>query len=130
MSDSEYGKNLLARINAMGVTLLIDDFGTGYSSLRYLRELPVDTLKIDRVFVSGSEGAEVADPAIVASVIDLGHALGLRVTAEGVETPAQLDALRTLGTDVCQGYLFGRPVGVAEASTLLRTRASETVDER
>ena len=126
---NEIGQRL-SQLRDLGVHVAIDDFGTGYSSLRYLRELPVDSLKIDRVFVSGTDGAEVADPAIVASVIDLGHALGLRVTAEGVETPAQLDALKTLGADVCQGYLFGRPVDVDAAFGLLRADIGDRIRER
>ena len=109
----------LNRLRESGVKVAIDDFGTGYSSLRYLRELPADVLKIDRAFVSGSYDTELADPPIVASVIDLGHAVGLEVIAEGVETPAQLEALQLLGADVVQGFLFSRPVEFNDAKDML-----------
>jgi EAL domain-containing protein (putative c-di-GMP-specific phosphodiesterase class I) len=97
------------------VTLAIDDFGTGYASLTHLRRLPVDVLKIDHSFVSGlceSKDSEVT----VVSIVALGHALGLTVTADGVETADQLDALRALGCDRAQGRQLGRPVPVAELS--------------
>ena len=114
------GERLLA-LRELGVRVAIDDFGTGYSSLRYLRELPVDILKIDRAFVS-ADASQLHDPTIVASVTDLGHALGLEVVAEGIETPAQLDALRTLGVDSGQGYLFGHPTPAEDATALLIER--------
>ena len=98
----------LTDLRSLGVRISIDDFGTGYSSLAYLRTLPIDELKIDRSFV-----VPVADDpsaaAIVASVVTLGHALGLSVLAEGVETAAQLTALRELGCDMAQGFYLARP---------------------
>jgi EAL domain-containing protein (putative c-di-GMP-specific phosphodiesterase class I) len=103
----------LQALRAMGVGLSVDDFGTGYSSLRYLKHLPVDEIKVDRSFV----GAMLASPdeaAIVKSVVDLGHNLGLTVVAEGVEDAGTLRALRALSCDIAQGYLIGRP-GTAEA---------------
>lgn len=115
LDDAEAIGERLAALRALGVRVAIDDFGTGYSSLRYLRELPVDILKIDRAFISAEHG-QLHDPTIVASVTDLGHALGLEIVAEGIETPAQLDALRTLGIDSGQGYLFGRPAPAYEAT--------------
>jgi len=85
----------------------IDDFGTGYSSLSYLRDLPIDEIKIDRSFVADiSDG----DDVVVRSIIDLGHALGVIVVAEGVETAGQWDHLQRLGCDVVQGYLISRPL--------------------
>ncbi len=92
----------------MGLHLSVDDFGTGYSSLTYLKRFPVETIKIDRSFVSGL-GLEADDTSIVEAVVRLGHSLGLTVVAEGVETPLQLNGLRQLACDKAQGYLFGRP---------------------
>ena len=95
--------------------LAIDDFGTGYSSLSYLQRFPLDILKVDSNFVedlgagAGGEGEE-----IVSAVINLAHALGLKVVAEGVETEQQLDALRSLGCDFAQGFLFSRPLPAAD----------------
>jgi diguanylate cyclase (GGDEF)-like protein/PAS domain S-box-containing protein len=99
----------LRDLRGLGVHLSVDDFGTGYSSLTYLKKFPVEAIKIDRSFVNGL-GIEVDDSSIVDAVIRLGHSLGLRVIAEGVETPLQLAQLRELGADRGQGYLFSRPV--------------------
>jgi diguanylate cyclase (GGDEF)-like protein/PAS domain S-box-containing protein len=95
-------------LRALGVRLSIDDFGTGYSSLGYLRRFPVDSVKVDRSFVDGL-GTESEDSAIVAAVVGLGHALGLSVVAEGVETERQLAELGALGCDRAQGFFFARP---------------------
>ena len=93
----------------MGVRLYIDDFGTGYSSLGYLGTLPVHALKIDRSFVVGmGEKAEMA--TVVAAIVTMGHNLGLTIVAEGVEQREQFEALRALGCDEIQGYLFSRPL--------------------
>ncbi len=115
LDDAEAIGGRLSALRDLGVRVAIDDFGTGYSSLRYLRDLPVDILKIDRAFVSSGTNAQLHDPMIVASVTDLGHALGLEVVAEGIETAAQLDSLRALGVDSGQGYFFARPVAADEA---------------
>jgi EAL domain-containing protein (putative c-di-GMP-specific phosphodiesterase class I) len=98
----------LQPLAARGVRIGIDDFGTGQSSLGYLKVLPVDTLKIDQSFVYGL-GKDPEDAAIVSAVVNLGHALGLTVTAEGVENTTQLRELRDLGCDLGQGYYFARP---------------------
>ena len=109
MEDTQVTRRALARLGKLGVHVSIDDFGTGYSSLGYLRRLPVDALKIDRSFVMGI-GDDPADRAVIEAVAALAHALGKSVTAEGVETPAQLDHVRAAGCDRAQGYLFAKPM--------------------
>jgi len=104
----ELAARMLA-LSQLGVELAIDDFGTGHASLASMRHLPVDTLKIHESFVA-SLGGEPGEVAIVAALVELGHALGLSVVAEGVETDAQLARLRDLGCDGAQGFLFSRPV--------------------
>ncbi|MEZ4265617.1 MAG: EAL domain-containing protein [Myxococcota bacterium] len=105
MSDSPYARANLARLHDAGVRLAIDDFGTGYASLGYLHRVPVDTLKIDRSFVSAME-SDPAAAALVATIVSLGQGLKLRVVAEGVESIAQSRALMRLGCDQMQGRLF------------------------
>ena len=124
MTDPDRVHRVLTRLHAVGVTLAIDDFGTGYSSLAYLRDLPVDILKLDRSFTVGVEH-EGGGREIVRAVTALAHTLGLRVIAEGVETQAAWDALRELGCDAAQGYFIGRP-GDAETITE-RLLAAEAV---
>jgi len=109
MRDTEVIAARLRKLREIGVRIAIDDFGTGYSALNYLRQLPVDVVKIDRSFVIGI----VADPAqgaLVAAIIDLGHVLGLHLVAEGVETEDQRLALEGLGCDLGQGFLWARPL--------------------
>jgi EAL domain-containing protein (putative c-di-GMP-specific phosphodiesterase class I) len=95
------------------VRVAVDDFGTGYSSLAYLERLPVDEVKLDRGFITGLP-EDAAHGAIVRCVIELAHALGLVVVAEGVETAEQLSELERLSCDVAQGFLLGRPVPAEE----------------
>ncbi|MBI4885094.1 MAG: bifunctional diguanylate cyclase/phosphodiesterase [Actinobacteria bacterium] len=109
---------LLEELSAAGVKVSLDDFGQGYTSLGSLGHLPVSELKIDRGFVSAMEHSH-EDRAIVASVIELGHQLGLTVVAEGVETDAVREVLQALGCDTMQGYLFSRPVPAADALGLI-----------
>jgi EAL domain-containing protein (putative c-di-GMP-specific phosphodiesterase class I) len=111
MADAAASLEVLEKLRGLGVELAIDDFGTGYSSLSYLKRFPVDVLKIDRSFVDGL-GADPDDTAIVQAIMVLASTLGLRVTAEGVETETQLDELLRLGCSRVQGYLFARPESV------------------
>jgi diguanylate cyclase (GGDEF)-like protein len=103
----------LERLKAIGVGLAIDDFGTGFSSLRYLQQFPFDVLKIDRSFVGGEDGKLASEP-IVTMLLSLAAAVGVSVTAEGVETAAQAQRLRELGCAEVQGYFFGRPTRAAD----------------
>jgi EAL domain-containing protein (putative c-di-GMP-specific phosphodiesterase class I) len=112
---------VIDELRADGVEVSIDDYGTGFSSLAYLRNLPLQELKIDRTFISTITEDE-RSRMIVTTTTQLAHALGLRVVAEGVEDEAQRDLLRSLGVDILQGYFFGRPM---PAEHLL-----EWVDER
>jgi len=111
MDDPQRAEAMLNRLSEQGFKLSIDDFGTGYSSLAYLKRLPVHELKIDKSFVMGMETGE-DDAMIVRSTIDLAHNLGLTVVAEGVETAAILERLRTLACDEAQGYHIARPLPV------------------
>ena len=102
----------LVYLRGLGVSFAIDDFGTGYSSLSHLRSLPVDTVKIDRCFIKDLGQEHGSNMAIVSGIIGLAHNLKLTVVAEGVETQQQIDALRSLGCDVNQGYALSRPLSV------------------
>jgi diguanylate cyclase (GGDEF)-like protein/PAS domain S-box-containing protein len=118
LEDLPAATRLLTQVRMLGVEVALDDFGTGYSSLSYLRKLPVTAVKIDRSFVSGI-GGSLADEAIIEAVIDLAHALGLRVIAEGIEAVEQADTLARMGADHGQGYLFARPMSPDELEPLL-----------
>jgi len=112
MSTSGGPLDALRELAAMGVRIAIDDFGTGYSNLAYLRNLPVHGLKLAASFVAGLRPVDSPDPVdaeIVAALINLGHALHLTVTAEGVETPEQAARLRELGCDTAQGWHYAQP---------------------
>ncbi len=106
-------RETLAALKRVGIGISLDDFGTGYSSLNHLRMMPLDRIKIDMSFVAGL-GGDGGSAAIVRAVLALARDLGLRTTAEGIETPAQRDWLRDNGCEDGQGYLFGRPAGRAE----------------
>ena len=110
----------LATLTGMGCVLAVDDFGRGYSSLAYLARLPVDILKLDREFFAEIERDDRA-AALVSAIVDLGRSLGMDVVAEGVETAGQLAALRGMGCRYVQGWLFGRPMPLAELQPLLET---------
>ncbi|OZM74823.1 diguanylate phosphodiesterase [Amycolatopsis antarctica] len=133
MSDPARALPILRELHALGIVLAVDDFGTGYSSLAYLRQLPVDQVKIDKSFVLGM-GTDLGDLAVVRSIVELGHSLGLTVVAEGVEEDVARDQLEAMGCDVAQGYLISRPLSEdrLEAWLLARTvrtpgRHAETV---
>lgn len=120
MDDASSATAVMNALKDIGVRFAIDDFGTGYSSLTYLKQFPIDELKIDRSFVSGL-GVSSEDSAIVASIVSMSRALNLNCVAEGVETSDQLAALGHLGCGHAQGYLFSRPVPAVELpSTIYR----------
>jgi diguanylate cyclase (GGDEF)-like protein len=123
LADPFRVRDVLNRLNEMGLRLAIDDFGTGYSSLAYLKRLPVQTIKIDRSFVMAMDTSP-SDATIVRSTIDLGRNLGLDVVAEGVETQDAWDALQNQGCTLAQGYFISRPVPAGELESLLDERAA------
>jgi len=118
MTNPEESAVILEQLSRMGVLVSVDDFGTGYSSINYLRRFPIDKLKIDRSFVRDLD-CEV-DASIVQAIISLAHSLKLKVVAEGVETPGQLQFLRSLGCDQYQGFHFSPPLPAREFAELLR----------
>ncbi|WP_082177807.1 putative bifunctional diguanylate cyclase/phosphodiesterase [Arthrobacter sp. RIT-PI-e] len=125
IADRERARTTLTALRDMGVRIAVDDFGKGYSSLSYLRELPIDELKLDRSFIFTMMD-DARATALVVSTIDLAHSLGLEMTAEGVEDTRAYRALTDFGCDVAQGYFMSRPVPAAELDTWLRNRGAET----
>ena len=121
MEDTEVNRALLENFRRMGVGLAIDDFGTGHSSLAYLKRFAIDTLKIDRSFVSSLPDSS-EDMAIAKAIVALGRSMQMRIVAEGVETDAQAKALRDLGCDEIQGYLLGRPMSAPDFALWLEDR--------
>jgi len=121
MDDAGQTIETLNQLKSMGVSISIDDYGTGFSTLSYIKQFPVDNLKIDRSFIQNLVDDE-GDKAIVASTIMLANKLGLRVVAEGVEDEQQLAWLQSVNCDEIQGYYFSRPVPAAEFAKLLRDR--------
>ena len=124
VEDFPFASDILSRLRELGIQVQIDDFGTGYSSLGYLHSLPIDTLKIDRTFISqlGTTGNGLE---IVRTILALAHGLGMNVIAEGVETNDQLSKLLSLDCEYVQGFLFAKPVNPQEASTLLGKKLDE-----
>lgn len=129
MQDIERAKAVLAEIRSRGVSVAIDDFGTGYSSMAYLRELPIDVLKIDRSFVAGLGDG---DPTVLDALLTIGHALDLTVVAEGIETAEQLAFLTAHGCDRAQGFHLARPRPAAQVERVIAPRKwrGQTQDHR
>jgi EAL domain-containing protein (putative c-di-GMP-specific phosphodiesterase class I) len=124
MKDIENNIEKLRALREMNVDIAIDDFGTGYSSLSYAARLPINSLKVDRSFISGMT-ANPHDMAIVTTIIALARALNLRVVAEGVETAEQSRLLSLVKCDEAQGFLFSKPLPASGIEPLLRTLAPE-----
>lgn len=131
IEDPEKALAVLARLDRRGIRLSIDDFGTGFSSMNYLKQLPIDELKVDRSFVAGvaGEAADEHDRALIRSVIELGHNLGLTVVAEGIEDADALAFLRAHGCDVAQGFHIARPASPEDLHEWLRARAPRLGDD-
>ncbi|BCX82097.1 hypothetical protein MIT9_P1681 [Methylomarinovum caldicuralii] len=128
MFDVDHTIRILRQLKDLGIRLALDDFGTGYSSLNHLRRFPLDTLKIDQSFVRPMP-EDAGSKAIVHGIIQLGHSLGLTTLAEGIETRSQWESLRRFGCDEGQGYLFGRPLPLAQFEARYR-QARDTVKPR
>ncbi|HXG26766.1 MAG TPA: EAL domain-containing protein [Candidatus Binatia bacterium] len=124
MDRSETSLSVLQQLRALGVRVVLDDFGTGYSSLAYLRQLPLDTIKIDRSFVTD---LDVRDPniGIIRAVVSLAHGLGITVVAEGIETEEQARRLRELGCDMGQGFAWAEPAGPIRTARFVAQRLGE-----
>jgi EAL domain-containing protein (putative c-di-GMP-specific phosphodiesterase class I) len=122
MHNAQRAVALLGELKQMGIRIAIDDFGTGYSSLAYLKRFPINTVKIDRSFVADVP-RDPTNTAITQAIIAMTHSLGLKVTAEGVETAEQVSFLREQGCEEMQGYYFSRPLPLAEATAILKRSA-------
>lgn len=109
---------ILQKLREQGLQIELDDFGSGYSSLNYLRRLPVDILKVDKTFIA-ELADNVAEQAIMATIIQMAHTLNIQVVAEGVETHDQLNILEKMACDKAQGFLFARPLPCSEVERLL-----------
>ncbi len=123
MTETDRILTILGELKEIGVSIATDDFGTGYSSLSYLRKFPFDKIKIDRSFVHEVDN-NPASKEIVRAMINMGHALKMRVNAEGVETIEQANMLRDEGCEELQGYLYGYPMKKEDMDLLLRTTRS------
>jgi EAL domain-containing protein (putative c-di-GMP-specific phosphodiesterase class I) len=124
MADAERARTVLIELKALGVRISLDDFGTGYSSLSYLQGFPVDTLKIDRSFVTGTDRSDECRE-IIKTIVNLARTLRLDVIAEGAETAAQVEFLEGLDCAFLQGYFFSRPVPPGGLAALLRAGEDE-----
>ena len=128
MQDPGSTAEKLRALKQLGIELALDDFGTGSSSLAHLRQFPIDVLKIDKSFVDGVATEDSDAAALVRAIVELARTLRLGTVAEGVESPAQVTALRRTNCERAQGYLFGRPVPPAELEAMLRDEASRRGD--
>jgi PAS domain S-box-containing protein len=126
MADAKRSAVVLSELKALGVSLDIDDFGTGYSSLSRLQGFPVDTLKIDRAFISRID-TDLATHEIVRVIVMLAHGLRLKVVAEGVETQAQVDLLKDIGCELAQGYFYSKPVAAEAIEQLLKDNSAACI---
>ncbi len=124
MEEADDTIRLAHRLRDFGIRLMIDDFGTGYSSLSYLQRLPIDTLKVDRSFISRIHEEPESNRNIVEAIVSLAHKLGMSVVAEGIETPEQKAVLLEMGCDYGQGYLFARPMPKADVDAMMAGRKS------
>ncbi len=136
LEDTEANLGELARLKALGVSIVMDDFGTGYSSLSYLWRFPFDKIKIDRTFMSSLDIADKSVETIIKTIVGLGHSLHMRVTIEGVEDARQVDFIRDIACDEVQGFYFGRPMPATDVPVVMlrdvqrRLGAPEPADER
>ncbi len=129
MANAETAAATLTELRAMGIEVQLDDFGTGYSSLSYLQRLPVDTLKIDRSFISLAGGAR-RQPEIVRTITSLAASLSMTTTAEGIETLEQLEELRSLNCTNGQGYYFARPLDAASRDGMIAAWPQDALPQR
>src|SRR3954454_1515121 len=118
LSNDDHVHEMIASLKAIGVKLALDDFGTGYSSLSYLQRVPFDKIKIDRSFVTGASDLQGRNAALIRAMVGLASDLKMQTTAEGVETPEELQLVRDLGCSLVQGYIFGKPMPAEEATEL------------
>ena len=118
MDSADKALQCINKLRDMGIKLAIDDFGTGYSSLSYLNKIPANLLKIDKSFIDKINANE-SSKQYVAAIISMGHIMGLDVISEGVEEEEQLEALRSIGCDYVQGYIWGRPMSAEDAEKLI-----------
>ena len=124
LQDEQQARAVLTQLTSTGIRVSIDDYGTGYSSLASLRQLPIQQVKIDRCFVTGIPD-DASNDAIVRSTVDLAHALGAVVVAEGVESTSELQRLAETACDLAQGYLIGRPLPAEELAQLIHQRRAQ-----
>ena len=124
LNNDEHVHEMIHALKAIGLKLALDDFGTGYSSLSYLQRVPFDKIKIDRSFVTGASDLEGRNAALIRAMVGLASDLKMQTTAEGVETPEELQLVRNLGCSLVQGYIFGKPMPPEEALELARKGAA------